>query len=81
MVSHRVFSGKENYGDRYNQFTADGRISTDKILPGESINITLDKAGFYRLYDPDYQWMHIVAYVFPKISSSITLGKGLTPTN
>ena len=81
VVSHRVFSGKENYGDRYNQFTADGRISTDKILPGESINITLDKAGFYRLYDPDYQWMHIVAYVFPKISSNVTFGEGRNPTN
>lgn len=76
VVSHRVFSGKENYGDRYNQFTADGRISTDKILPGKSINITLDEAGFYRLYDPDYQWMKIVAYVFPNIKDNVILGQG-----
>jgi len=76
VVSHRIFSGKENYGDRYNQFTADGRISTDKILPGESINITLDEAGFYRLYDPDYQWMKIVAYVFPNIKDNVILGQG-----
>lgn len=76
VVSHRVFSGKENYGDRYNQFTADGRISTDKILPGESINITLDEAGFYRLYDPDYQWMKIVAYVFPNMKDNVILGQG-----
>lgn len=76
VVSHRVFSGKENYGDRYNQFTADGRVSTDKILSGESINITLDEAGFYRLYDPDYQWMKIVAYVFPNIKDNVILGQG-----
>ena len=76
VVSHSVLSGKENR-DRYNQFTADGRISTDKILPGQSINITLDEAGFYRLYDPDYQWMKIVVYVFPNIeTSNVILGQG-----
>ena len=43
----------------------DGRISTGTIEPGESVTITFDDAGFYRLYDPDYPWMKIVAYVFP----------------
>lgn len=76
VVSHTILSGKENYGDRYNQFTADGRISTGEILPGKSINITLDNAGFYRLYDPDYQWMKIVAYVFPNVEGNVILGKG-----
>ena len=75
VVSHSILSGTEN-NDRYNQFTADGRISTSEILPGKSINITLDKAGFYRLYDPDYQWMKIVAYVFPNIESNVILGQG-----
>ena len=76
VVSHSILSGTENYGDRYNQFTADGRISTDEILPGQSINITLDNTGFYRLYDPDYQWMKIVAYVFPNIEDNVVLGQG-----
>lgn len=76
VVSHSILSGTENYNDRYNQFTADGRISTDKILPGQSTNITLDNAGFYRLYDPDYQWMKIVAYVFPNIEDNLILGQG-----
>ena len=76
VVSHSILSGTENYGDRYNQFTADGRISTDEILPGQSINITLDNTGFYRLYDPDYQWMKIVAYVFPSIEDNVVLGQG-----
>jgi len=75
VVSHSILSGTENK-DRYNQFTADGRISTDEILPGQSTNITLDNAGFYRLYDPDYQWMKIVAYVFPSIEDNVVLGQG-----
>ncbi len=76
VVSHIILSGTENNNDRYNQFTVDGRISTDKILPGQSTNITLDNAGFYRLYDPDYQWMKIVAYVFPNIEDNLILGQG-----
>jgi len=75
VVSHSILSGKENYGSRYDKYTADGRISTGEILPGKSINITFSDAGFYRLYDPDYQWMGIVAYVFPN-SDTITLGTG-----
>ena len=75
VVSHSILSGTENK-DRYNQFTADGRISTDEILPGQSTNITLDNAGFYRLYDPDYHWMKIVAYVFPNIEDNLILGQG-----
>ncbi len=74
VVSHNVISGKEN-NDRYVQFTPDGRISTGDIAPGESANITFDEMGFYRLYDPDYQWMKIVAYVFPN-TDSLILGQG-----
>ena len=74
IASHSILSGKEN-SDRYIQYTADGRISTGEILPGESATITFDNAGFYRLYDPDYQWMGIVAYVFPA-SDSLTFGEG-----
>jgi plastocyanin len=75
VVSHSVISGKENYGDRHDPFTPDGRISTGEILPGESVNIPLDDAGFYRLYDPEYPWMKIIAYVFPD-SDSLTFGEG-----
>jgi len=75
VISHSVLSGKENYGSRYDKYTADNRISTGEILPGKSTSITFSDAGFYRLYDPDYQWMGIVAYVFPN-SDSLVLGKG-----
>lgn len=74
VVSHSILSGKEN-NDRYVLFTPDGRISTGAFAPGESITITFDDMGFYRLYDPDYQWMKIVAYVFPE-SDSLILGQG-----
>lgn len=74
VVSHSIQSGKENYGSRYDKYTADGRISTGEILPGKSTSITFSDAGFYRLYDPDYQWMGIVAYVFPN-SDSLVLGQ------
>jgi len=72
VVSHNVISGKEN-NDRYIPFTADGRISTGDVAPGESVTITFDDAGFYRLYDPDYPWMRIIAYVFPG-SDNVVLG-------
>lgn len=74
LVSHSILSGKENYGSRHDPFTSDGRISTGNIAAGESINITFNDAGFYRLYDPNYPWMKIVAYVFPG-SDSLVLGQ------
>ena len=80
IVDHNIISGKENYGDRHNPFTSDDRISTGVIEPGKSVTITFDDAGFYRLYDPDYTWMKIVAYVFPN-SNSLTFGEGQNAGN
>lgn len=73
-ASHSILSGKENYGSRHDPFTEDGRISTGDIAPGQSVSITFEEAGFYRLYDPNYPWMKIVAYVFPN-SDSLILGQ------
>jgi plastocyanin len=70
-VSHSIISGKENYGDRHNPFTPDGRISAGEILSGETIEITFDEMGFYRLYDPAYPWMKIVVYSFPDVDNLI----------
>lgn len=72
-VSHSIESGKENYGDRYNPYTPDGRIATEDIAPGESLTITFDEMGFYRLYDPTYPWMEIIVYSFPDVDN-IVLG-------
>jgi len=75
VASHSVVSGKENYksrntSDLTSTFTPDGRIVTESIPPGGSITITFDEMGFYRLYDPDYPWMKIIAYVFPEVPGS-----------
>ena len=74
LVSHNIISGKEN-SDRYVPFTPDGRVSTGIIAPNEFVTVTFDDVGFYRLYDPDYPWMKIVAYVFPS-SDNLILGTG-----
>lgn len=71
-ISHSILSGKLT-GDRYEQYIADGRISTGVILPNQSVDITLNDAGFYRLYDPDYPWMDITVYVFPNVQSNVIL--------
>jgi len=74
VVNHSLISGKENYGDRVNPFTPDGRISTGNIAPGESINITFNGIGIYKLYDPDYNYMRIEAASFPNVDN-ISFGK------
>jgi plastocyanin len=71
--------GFSTYGagsEVYNcDFVIDDRVDTGMILPGESTSITFDESGFYRLIDPDYGWMRIIAYVFP-ISDNLVLGEG-----
>lgn len=75
IVSHKIISGLE-HRSRNNPYTPDGRIDSGEIAPGESASITFDDTqGFYRLYDPDYTWMGIVAYVFTS-SDSIIFGQG-----
>jgi len=64
-VSHSIISGTEASNDRNIPFTPDGRISTGEIAPGESVNITFDDLGTYKLYDPDYTWMRILVIIFP----------------
>jgi len=68
-VSHSIISGTEKTRDRNVPFEPDGRISTGEIPPGESVSITFDDSGFYRLYDPEYTWMTITAYVFSNVDS------------
>jgi len=52
-------------------FTIDGRIDTGTLQPGQSSSVTFDDAGFYRMIDPDYPWMNIVAYSFPDTGSQV----------
>jgi len=70
------FSTFGEYSEVYNcAFVIDDRVDTGMILPGKSMSITFDELGFYRLIDPDYGWMRIVAYVFPD-SDSLILRQG-----
>ena len=73
ITNHSIISGKENYGSRDDPFTPDGRISTGDIAPGESITITFDGLGIYKLYDPDYNYMRIEVASFP-IVDNLTVG-------
>lgn len=52
-------------------FNYDGRIRTGEIGPGQSVTVTFDERGFYRLIDPDYPWMRIDGYVFANLDSLI----------
>lgn len=52
-------------------FTFDGRVTTGEILPGQSVDVTFNDIGFYRLIDPDYPWMTITAYSFNDVDSLI----------
>ena len=45
VVAHSILSGIQN-ADRHELIVADGKISTGKILPGQSADITLNDAGF-----------------------------------
>jgi len=75
VVSHNIVSGTEtgsrNTNDYTRTFIPDGKIETGSIPPGESTTITFDEMGFIRLYDSDYPWMKIIAYVFPESDSLI----------
>ena len=47
-------------------FTKDNRIIVGAISPGESVSISIDEVGTYRIIDPDYPWMEFVVYSFPE---------------
>ena len=57
-------------------FIFDGRVNTGEIPSGDSITITFDDRGFYRLLDPDYPWMRIDGYVFSNLSDNLIFGEG-----
>ncbi len=62
--SHSLKSGTTNYVSRHKTFNADGKFSSGEILPGKSWSVTFNQPGFYRLFDENYQWMDITAFVF-----------------
>jgi plastocyanin len=63
-TSHSLKSGTANYVSRHKTFNPDGKFASGEILPGKSWSVTFDEQGFYRLFDENYQWMDITAFVF-----------------
>ena len=47
-------------------FNKDNRITTTDISPGNSIIVSIDDIGTYRLLDTDYPWLELLVYSFPK---------------
>jgi len=59
-----------NDGNDICNFTKDNRIITEEIFPGESISITINDVGSYRIIDSDYPWMEFVIYSFSNSESN-----------
>ena len=47
-------------------FNKDNRIVSSEILPGDSVSIPITDVGTYRIIDPNYPWMELLIYSFPK---------------
>jgi len=58
--------------DNLCDFTKDNRINTIDILPGESLSLSMNDIGTYRIIDFDYPWMEIIVYSFPKSQTEPT---------
>ena len=63
-VAHSLESGTANYRSHKKFFTADGKVSSGDIAPGESWSVTFDEQGFFRLFDDKYQHIDVTVFVF-----------------
>jgi len=80
-VSHSISSGIRNTGSHAGKTIPDNMISSGTIMPGKSWSVTIEKIGFYSLFDIDYPWMTIDVVVFPDIESTILKSSGANPKN
>ena len=53
------------------EFSLDGRINSGVLSPGQSVSVTFEDAGFYRIIDPDYPWVSLTVYSFPNVGSLV----------
>jgi plastocyanin len=79
-VSHSISSGTRDTASRAGINTPDNMIASGNILPGKSWSVTMEKIGFYSLFDIDYPWMTIDTVVFPDMNSNV-IGIKNKPTN
>lgn len=80
-VSHSISSGTRDTSSRAGINIADNMITSGNILPGKSWSLTMEKLGFYSLFDIDYPWMTIDVVVFPDIGSGYIKKSVQNPVN
>ena len=61
-------------------FTKDNRIIVGELSPNESISISIDAIGTFRIIDPDYPWMEISVYSFPQSSTQADTKESKLPS-
>jgi len=70
-----------NQSDTTNcDFTKDNRIIIGELSPGNSVTISIDEIGTYRIIDPDYPWMEILVYSFPTSSTEAEIRSEVNST-
>ena len=67
-IAHTIYSGVSTQRPD-NPFTPDGKISSNKIAPGQSFTVVVNDTGIIRFYDPQYTWMNGLIISMPPTSS------------
>lgn len=80
-VSHSISSGTRDTSSRAGINIQDNIITSGDILPGKSWSVTMEKIGFYSLFDVDYPWMTMDVVVFPDIESGVLKKSSAKPIN
>jgi plastocyanin len=80
-ISHSISSGTRDTSSRAGINIPDNIITSGNILPGKSWSVTMEKIGFYSLFDVDYPWMTMDVVVFPDIESGVLKKSTAKPIN
>ncbi|HXV65680.1 MAG TPA: hypothetical protein VD731_00435 [Nitrosopumilaceae archaeon] len=81
IVPHSISSGTRDTSSRGGVNVPDNIIKSGSIMPGKKWSVTMEKIGFYSLFDVDYPWMNIDVVVFPDIESGILKKSTAKPIN
>lgn len=71
-IAHTIYSGVSTQRPD-NPFTPDGKISSNKIAPGQTFMVVVNDTGIIRFYDPQYTWMNGLIISMPP-TTSYTIG-------
>ena len=80
-ISHSISTGTRDTSSRAGINIPDNIITSGNILPGKSWSVTMEKIGFYSLFDVDYPWMTMDVVVFPDIESGVLKKSTAKPIN